>query len=92
MFESIYSFIESTISVLRNYTEDNTLILNEKIETVSDDAINELIMEVQNDIKIEKLEKRYKKLVEDIEIFNKKEDEDEEEDNNNNEGAVAVLA
>ena len=93
MFESIYNFVESKISMIWNYTEYDPVIFDKKIEiAVNEEDINNLIKEVQTDIEIEKLEKRYIKLVKEIDILNKTEEEDNNSNNNNNEGAVAVLA
>ena len=78
MFESIYNFIQSKISILWDYSEYDTIIFDQKIESVNEDDINNLIKEVQTDIEIEKLEKRYKKLAEEIYILNKQEEEEKE--------------
>lgn len=94
MFEYIYNFVQSTILGIWSYPETNLINFDEKIQTIKDEDINNLIKEVQTDIEIEKLEKRYQKLVEEVDILNENKEEEDEEDNNNNnnEGAVAVLA
>ncbi len=80
--------------MLWDYPENDIIIFKDAINTVNtinEVDINNLIKEVQTDIEIEKLEKRYKKLTEEIDILNKQEDEEDNNNNsNNNQGAVAL--